>query len=471
MKLTENYLKLDEINNIHFIGIGGIGMSALAFKLLSQGKNVSGSDKKASSTTDKLVSNGAVVYYDHFEENVSKNTKLVVVSTAIDKSNPEVKRAQELNIPICHRSDILNYFLRTHTSIAVTGTHGKTSTSAMMAQVLYHADLDPTALIGGNMQEFGTNSIQGKSEYLVAEVDESDQSIHKLSANYAIVTNLEVDHLDHYKDLDEIISVMRKFISNLPQDATLIVCKDNFGNKKLIENCDRNVLTYSLLDDTADLKVIDFYPSKQSSRFKLAYKGTFLGEFNIPIGGTHYILNAMSVILTCLLLGLDLETIKKGVSSYKGVKRRFEVISDIDGTMIVDDYAHHPTEIRATLASASAHERLTTVVFQPHRYSRTKGLLKDFSEAFESANRVIITDIYGAGEKQEDHNVTSLDLVNLIKAKHPDKEVYCISTLDEIKDFLVKNRYKNEIILTMGAGTITNLSKMLLDEFCLAKAS
>lgn len=469
MKLTENYLKLDEIDNIHFIGIGGVGMSALAFKLLSQGKKVSGSDKKSNCNTDKLIASGANVYIDHFKENISPNTQLVVVSTAIDKSNPEIERAEELHIPICHRSDILNSFLRTHKSIAVTGTHGKTSTSAMMAQVLYHANLDPTALIGGSMLEFGTNSIQGKSEYLVAEVDESDKSIDKLSANYVIVTNLEVDHLDHYKDLDEILSVMKMFINNLPEDATLIVCKDNFGNKKLIENCNRKVLTYSLLDETADLKVVDFYLSKQSSRFKLSYKGNPLGEFNIPIGGTHYILNAMSVILTSILLGLNIEDIKKGVSLYKGVKRRFEIIADIDGTMIVDDYAHHPTEIRATLASAHAHEKYTTVVFQPHRYSRTKGLLKEFSEAFENADRIIITDIYGAGEKQEDHNVSSYDLVELIKSKHSDKEIHCILKLEDVKDFLVKNRYKNEIILTMGAGTITNLSKMLFDEFCLAK--
>jgi UDP-N-acetylmuramate--alanine ligase len=464
-----NNTDLKGINKIHFIGIGGIGMSALAFSLLSQGKKVSGSDKKSSNITDKLISSGANVYFEHKAENVN-DVDLIVLSTAIEKTNPELLRAEELNIPVCHRSDILNYFLRSHISVAVTGTHGKTSTSAMMSQVLYEADLNPTALVGGQVIEFGSNVLPGTGKYLVAEVDESDQSIHKLSANYAIITNLETDHLDHYKDLDEIIEVMNKFINNIPNDGKLIICKDSYGNNRLIENCPREVISYSLMDETADYRATDVSLSKTGSKFKVLYKNEFFGEFNLPISGIHYIANALSVIACCSLLGLDKETIKKSLANYKGVKRRFEIVADIDGTLIIDDYAHHPTEIKATLASASLYKRPTTVVFQPHRFSRTKGLLEDFSKSFELADRVIIADIYGAGEHQEDYNISSQDLVNLIKQKSPQKEVYYIKDLESISKFLYENRINNEIILTMGAGTITNLSRMISSDFLLPNA-
>ncbi len=455
---------LKDINKVHFIGIGGIGMSALAFSLLAQGKQVSGSDKKSSVITQKLKDQGAIVYFEHKSENV-ENSDLIVISTAIENSNPEIKRAKELNIPIFHRSDILNCFLRTHKSVAVTGTHGKTSTSAMVAQVMYEAKLNPTALIGGQVLEFDSNVLPGGGEYLVAEVDESDQSIHKLSANYAIITNLETDHLDHYKDLDEIITVMKQFIDNLPQDGKLIVCKDSYGNNRLIEKCPREVITYSLIDDSADYKASEVMLSESSSKFNVYCKGEFYGEYNLPIGGIHYIANSLSVIATSELLGIDKEVTKKAISNYKGVKRRFEIIADIEGTLIIDDYAHHPTEIKATLASASLYHRPTTVAFQPHRYSRTQGLLEDFSKSFELADRVIITDIYSAGEHKEDYNVTSEDLVDLIRIKSPLKEVYYIKNLEDVSSFLGNNRRTNELILTMGAGTITNLSQMLSTNF------
>lgn len=468
MSINGNW-ELKNINKVHFIGIGGIGMSALAFTLLSQGKDVSGSDKKASNITQKLKEQGAEVYFDHKASNV-EGTDLIVISTAIEKNNPEIIRATELNIPICHRSDILNCFLRSHKSIAVTGTHGKTSTSAMMTQVLHEAKLNPTALIGGQVLEFGSNVLPGTGEYLVAEVDESDQSIHKLSANYAIITNLETDHLDHYKDLDEIISVMNKFIDNLPEDGKLIICKDSYGNNRLIENCPREVITYSLMDESADYRAVDVLLSQSGSKFKVYHKGEFFAEYYIPISGIHYIANSLSVIACSELLGLDRDVVKKALSNYKGVKRRFEIIADIEGTLIIDDYAHHPTEIKATLASASLYKRPTTVAFQPHRYSRTKGLLEDFSKSFELADRVIITDIYSAGEHEEDYGVNSQDLVDLIKLKSPQKEVYYIKELEDISRFLNNNRRSNELILTMGAGTITNLSQMLSSNFLLPSA-
>jgi UDP-N-acetylmuramate--alanine ligase len=467
---TDNIINLDDLNKIHFIGIGGIGMSALAFCLLNKGKKVTGSDKKTSNIVDKLRAAGAEVSIEHQEENLPPDTDIVVVSTAIEKNNPELQKALASNIPVCHRADMLNVFLRSHTSIAVTGTHGKTSTSALMSQVLYEANFKPTALVGGQIIQFDSNVLPGSGRYLVAEVDESDQSIHKLSANYAIITNLETDHLDHYKDLDEIISVMKKFISNLPEDGKLIICKDSYGNNKLVEDYKKELITYSLIDETANYRATDVILSKTGSKFKVLFNGEFFGEFYMPVSGLHYVSNAISVIACATLLGIDLEVIKTALANYKGVKRRFEIIADIEGTLIIDDYAHHPTEIKATLSSASLFQRPTTVAFQPHRFSRTKGLLEDFSKSFDLANRVIITEIYGAGEHAEDYNVCSEDLVKLIKERSPNKEVYYFKNLEEISEFLDKNRLSNELILTMGAGTITNLSKMLSNNFCLPKA-
>jgi UDP-N-acetylmuramate--alanine ligase len=470
MNTINNMISLDDLNRVHFIGIGGIGMSALAFSLLHKGKRVTGSDKKTSNIVDKLRAAGAEVFIEHNELNLPLDTDIVVVSTAINKNNPELLRAQANNIQVFHRADLLNFFLRNHTSIAVTGTHGKTSTSALMAQVLYEANLKPTALIGGQIIQFDSNVLPGSGDYLVAEVDESDQSIHKLTANYAIITNLETDHLDHYKDLDEIISVMKKFISNLPEDGKLIICKDSYGNNKLVEDYKKELITYSLIDETANYRATDVILSNNGSKFKVLFNNEFFGEFYMPVSGLHYVSNAISVIACSTLLGISIDVIRTALANYKGVKRRFEIIADVEGTLIIDDYAHHPTEIKATLSSASLFQRPTTVAFQPHRFSRTKGLLEDFSKSFDLANRVIITDIYGAGEIAEDYNVSSEDLVRLIKERSPNKEIYYLKSLEDILEFLEKNRIKNELILTMGAGTITNLSGMLSHNFCLPKA-
>lgn len=460
---SKNDINLESLNKVHFIGIGGVGMSALAFALLAKGKKVSGTDQKSNPSTNKLIEMGAKVNIGHNENHIDNDTDIVVLSTAIDdKTNPELMKAEKLGIPVYHRSDLLNCFLRSHESVAVTGTHGKTSTSAMMSQVMYEADFKPTALVGGQIISFGTNSLAGSGNYLVAEVDESDQSIHKLSASYAIITNLEIDHLDHYKDMNEILSVMNKFISNIPQDGKIIVCKDSEGNKQLMAlSPERNFITYGEEDESADYVVKDIVQTDSTSIFKVFEKGSFLGEFNLPVTGKHYILNALSVIICSRLMGIDLKTIQNGFNKYKGVKRRFEIISENDGSLIIDDYAHHPTEIRATLSSAMLFKKHITVAFQPHRYSRTMGLLQDFSKAFAQADRIIITDIYGAGEKPEDFDVSAAKLAGMIKTNHPEKKVYYIKELEEIVDFMRQNKEKDEIILTMGAGTITNLSTML----------
>lgn len=463
MESNETLLKLDNLNKIHFIGIGGIGMSALAFNLISKGKKISGSDKKDSKIIEQLISLGADIKLSHDENNISSDTDLVVISTAINKNNPEIRKALDLGIRICHRADVLNLLLRSHNSIAVTGTHGKTSTSAMVSQILFESGLNPNALIGGEANFFHSNCISGKSNYLVAEVDESDQSIKNLSANYAIITNLEVDHLDHYKDLNEIINIMNKFLSNLPNDSKLIICKDSYGNNKLLENYYKEYITYSLIDDKADYKAVDIFLAKNYSKFKVKHRGMILGEFTVPVAGLHYVSNSLASIILSLEIGIDIEDIKSALANYKGVKRRFEIVGNSNDTMIVDDYAHHPTEIRATLSSASLYQKYLTVVFQPHRYSRTKSLLNDFSCSFESADRIILTDVFSAGELYEDYQIDSEDLYNLVKSNYPEKEVYYIKTLDEVKNFILSKHIPNHMVITMGAGTITNLSKDLAE--------
>ena len=469
----DNIIDINKFNHFHFIGIGGIGMSAIALTLLSKGKSVSGSDKNYSNIINKLESLGAnVAIGEHKKENIPAGTQIIVKSTAIHDENPELAFARENDIKIYHRSDLLNNFLRTFNSVAVTGTHGKTSTSTLMSLILKEADFDPTAIIGGKVHQFGDcNALIGKSNYLVAEVDESDQSIHKLSANYAIITNLEEDHLDHYKDLNEIITIMKKFISNMPKDGTLIVCEDSYGNKKAIEGCDKNIVTYSLFDNnTATYVAKDIKLSKNGSRFKVYRRNEFMAEFYISTAGLHYVSNALATIACSELLGVDLDVIKKTLQEYKGVSRRFEIIDEIDGRLIIDDYAHHPTEIKATLSVASLYKRPVTAIFQPHRYSRTKALLEDFSRAFELADRIIITDVYGAGETEEDFNVSSIDLYNLIKKNIPaGKETHYLK-LEDISDFLNRNKIESEIIITLGAGSITNISRTFRSIF-LPKAS
>jgi UDP-N-acetylmuramate--alanine ligase len=253
-------------------------------------------------------------------------------------------------------------------------------------------------------------------------------------------------------------------LTNLPSNSKLIICKDSYGNNKLLENYHKKYITYSLIDDTADYKAVDIFLAKNYSRFKVKHEGKILGEFTIPLAGLHYISNSLASIILSLEIGIDIDTIKKALSNYKGVKRRFEIIANFNDTMIVDDYAHHPTEIKATLSSASLYNKYLTVVFQPHRYSRTKSLLNDFVSSFDLADRIIITDIYSAGELYEDYQINSENLYKLIKLNYPNKEVYYIKELDEVKDFILNKYIPNHLIITMGAGTITNLSKSLVKE-------
>lgn len=453
---------LKHFEQIHFIGIGGIGMSGLARILLARGKQVSGSDLKSNRLIEGLIEQGAPVFIGHASDNVPAGTEYVVVSTAISEENPEIQAARERHIPIIHRSEVLNYLLQTSRSISITGTHGKTTTSALTALILVEQGLDPTVVIGGEVPQLGTNALAGRGEFTVAEVDESDQSLRHLSTEIAVITNLEVDHLDHYKGLDEIIEAVAEFISHQPANGRMVVNADDPGIQLLLQHLPearlQRCVSFGLDNEKADYRVINADLRENGSRFEVLYQGNSLGHFELKIPGTHNIYNALAALSCSHALGLDLKATRTALAGYQGVKRRFQLVGNLGNIAVVDDYAHHPSEIQATLKTARLQNRPLTIVFQPHRYSRTQAFLHEFADSFGLADRIILTDIYAASEKPEDFQVDIQDLVEATHKAHPGKEVLYFSTLPEVKTYLLNHLKRKEMILTVGAGTITELA-------------
>lgn len=458
---------LDPFNKIHFIGIGGIGMSGLARILLSQGKTISGSDLKTSTLTDELALQGARVYFGHAQGNISSDLDYVVVSTAISPENPELQAAQAYGIPVIHRSEVLRYLLATTRGVSVTGTHGKTTTSALLSMIFIDQDLDPTIVIGGEIPQLGTNARSGKGVFTVAEVDESDQSLRNLSSEIAIINNLEVDHLDHYQGLDEIIEAMLEFIHNQPHHGLTLLNQDDPNLHLLFERlspeAQQKCVSFGLHDAKADYQAINPQLSMTGSLFEVLYKGQSIGKFEIGIPGFHNIYNALSTIACAHQLEFNLEIVASTLKSYRGVKRRFQLIGELPGDVkVIDDYGHHPSEIRATLSTARLQNRPITAIFQPHRYSRTQALLTDFAEAFEQADRIILTDIYAASEKAEDFTVDIQALVHLTRLANPQKIVLYFSEFEGICEYIHSHLIPRDLVLTIGAGNITDLSRQLV---------
>lgn len=458
---------LSDFENIHFVGIGGIGMSGLARILASQGKHVSGSDIKHNPLTEELTAQGAQIFLGHAPSNVLPQTEYVVVSTAISPNNPEYEEAQRRGLPIVHRSEVLRYLLAHSRGLSVTGTHGKTTTSALLSLILHDQGLDPTIVIGGEVPQLGTNARAGSGEFTVAEVDESDQSLRRLSTELALITNLEVDHLDHYQGLDEIIEAVQEFIGQQPADGKTIVNQDDPGILLLLERLAperlANCISFGLHADTVDYRALNPQLLTTGSSFEVNFRGTDLGRFELGIPGFHNIYNALSTIAISHHLGFDMAKVGQSLKSYRGVKRRFQLIGELPGDIkVIDDYGHHPSEIRATLSTAKLQNRTITAVFQPHRYSRTQALLLDFSQAFELADRIIFTDIYAASEDPADFEVDIQQLVQLTQQMNPGKEVLYFATLEEIRLYLLQNLIPRELILAIGAGNITELPRMLV---------
>ncbi|HXW18194.1 MAG TPA: UDP-N-acetylmuramate--L-alanine ligase [Candidatus Acidoferrales bacterium] len=437
---------------IHLIGIGGSGMSGIAEVLLSSGYAVSGSDTKPSPVTVRLEGLGAKIYEGHAAANV-RGAHVVVVSSAVKPDNVEVMEAHRLKIPVIPRAEMLAELMRLKYGIAVAGAHGKTTTTSMTASVLAAAGLDPTFVVGGRVNHAGANARVGQGEYIVVEADESDRSFLLLAPVIAVVTTIDREHLDHYASLEEIQRTFLQFVNRVPFYGAVILCLDEPNVQAILPDVQRPVITYGM-SSQADLVISDVKLEGMSSRFRLAYHGDDLGEFHLPSPpGIHNVRNAAAAAAVALTLNVPADLIRQGLEKFSGVARRFEVKGVFNGVTLIDDYGHHPAEIRATLEAARGcgFKRLL-VIFQPHRYSRTQHLWEEFRQAFNQADILLATEIYAAGEAPID-GVTGESLALAISsAGH--KNVISTGTMQPAIEFLLQEAHPGDAILTIGAGSV-----------------
>lgn len=445
---------------IHLIGIGGIGMSGIASLLLNLGYEVSGSDVKDSATISELRSQGAEIKVGHQAENVEV-ADLVVFSSAIPEDNPELLRAKEKGLPVLQRAEMVARLMTRQKGIAISGTHGKTTTTAMVATVLEKNGLDPTVLVGGELDLIAGNAKLGTGDYFVTEADESDGSLLFMDPEIGVVTNIEVDHLDYYNSKEEIKQTFIQFLNKLPSTGKGIVCLDDAEISSMLTEVDSELMTYGLTKRT-DLRAKEIVLDKLGSKSTIYWQGKRLGELNLNVPGKHNLANALVAIGIGLHIGLEFEEISTGLKEFGGVKRRFERKGQYRKAMIVDDYAHHPTELEATLNAAQnmGFERIIAV-FQPHRYTRTKFLMEEFSRAFDDADEIIITDIYSAGEDPIS-GVSAEKLIELIKQSTFVKAKF-IPELEEVYEYLKGTVKSGDLVLTLGAGDIWKVGEKLVE--------
>ncbi len=449
------------IKHIHFVGIGGIGMSGIAEVLLNLGYRVSGSDMKASDTTDRLKKLGGEIFIGHRAENIT-SPHVVVISSAVKKDNVEVVAAKEKQIPVIPRAEMLAELMRLKYGVAIAGAHGKTTTTSMVATVLAAGNIDPTVVIGGKLNSLGTNAKLGQGEFLVAEADESDGSFLKLSPTIAVVTNIDAEHLDYYKDINEIKDAFLVFINKVPFYGVSILCIDEKHIQALIPFVEKRYLTYGM-SSQADYQAKDVSLLPLGSHFKVMHHGRDLGPFELSIPGVHNINNSLAAIAVARELDVDVEIIRTALRDFSGVQRRFQVKGEVNGIMVVDDYGHHPTEIKATLAAAKAGlGRRVVAVFQPHRYTRTQHLLEEFFTSFNQADTVIIMDIYAAGE-QPIPGVSGRAIYEGVK-RHGHKDAAFLADRDAVVDHLAGILKKGDVLLTLGAGDIWKVGETLLEK-------
>jgi len=447
--------------HIYFVGIGGIGMSGIAELLLNLGYTISGSDLRLSHITDRLKAKGAVIYKGHAKENI-KDVDVVVTSSAISSQNPEVIKAKELGCPIIPRAEMLAELMRIKYAIAVAGAHGKTSTTAMISQILNTAGLDPTVIIGGLLQGLDTNSLHGSGEFIVAEADESDGSFLKYAPSIAAVTNIDLEHLDFYKDIEDIKDNFVRFINSVPFYGLAILCLDNPHIQDILPRITVRHITYGLTAQSGlQARHIRFENGK--SLFNVFKGKQDLGQILLNIGGQHNILNAMAGIATGLELNIPFDTIKKALEEIKGVKRRLEIKGDAKDIIVMDDYGHHPTEIKATLTAVreSYPDKRIIVAFQPHRYTRTKALFQEFTRAFYQSDILMVLPIYPASEAPIE-GVDSEKLVAGIQA-HGHKDACFAPDFTQALSILTHKAKPGDMVLTLGAGDVYTLGEKLVE--------
>lgn len=449
------------LKKFHFVGIGGAGMSTLAKILIEKGYEISGSDCAESANVEMLKNLGAKIFVGHDTKNISSEIDAIVYSSAIPPENPELVKAAELKIPKLHRSDINAMLVNSQKGIAVAGSHGKTTTTSMIGYVLKHSGADPTVIIGGESLDLGTGAILGKSEYVVSEADESDGSFVKLKPTIAVVTNVEDDHLDHYGTVEKIRAAFKIFLENLTEDGVAVLCFDSEPLREIAATLKRKVVSYAI-DNDADFMAKNIYTGVDGVSFDVFQGEKLLGRIKLAVHGHHNVLNALGTLATALEVGISFNKISNALSGFHGAKRRFQAKAKIRNIWIVDDYGHHPTEIATTLKAAhELNPRRVVCVFQPHRYTRTKLLLKEFATAFTAADLLVLTDIYSAGEEKI-AGISGESILEEVLATN--KEVSYIPEREKIVDYLIDNVTAGDLVITMGAGDIYKTGEELIEK-------
>ena len=445
---------------IHFVGIGGIGMSGIAEVLHNLGYEVTGSDIRESGTTIRLRSLGMKISIGHDEKNID-NAHVVVISSAVSPTNLEVIAARNRAVPVIPRAEMLAELGRLKYGILVAGAHGKTTTTSLVATLLGEGGLDPTVVIGGKLKAIGSNARLGQGEFLVAEADESDGSFLKLSPTIAVITNIDREHMDYFKDIETLKGAFLSFINKVPFYGVAIVCKENEHTRTIIPQIQRRVLTYGLSHDS-DMYAKNIRYEGARMSFEAVFKGDSLGMFSVPVPGIHNVLNSLAAILTAMELQVPLEKIRDGLGSFSGIQRRFELRGEAKGVRVYDDYGHHPVEIRAVLKAAREcfSDSRIVIIFQPHRFSRTRDLMDDFALSFGSADRLYLMDIYAASEVPIEGIDSQALLMRMrdvgsVKADH-------ISDRKELVTTVLSDLRPGDVLITLGAGDVYKTGEEIL---------
>lgn len=445
---------------MHFIGIGGIGMSGIAEILINLGFEVSGSDLRESEQTKRLQSLGAKTFVGHFPSNI-EDYHVVVTSSAINPNNPELLEAKNRKIPVIHRSEMLAELVRMKYGIGIAGTHGKTTTSSLLAYVLDNGGLNPTSIVGGKVLNFGSNAKIGQGEYIVFEADESDGSFLKLLPAIGIVTNIDADHLDHYGYFEGLKDAFLQYINNIPFYGYSVLCIDDIQVADLLPRIERPYVTYGL-SEKADFSARNIHCNNAKTQYDCYFHENFLGTIESNLLGNHNVVNSLAVVAVAYELGLEFSKISSGIASFKGVGRRIERIGEEKGILVVDDYGHHPTEVKATLAALKKLGRRLVVIFQPHRFTRTQLLSEEFGQAFGDADQLFLTEIYSAGE--EPIPGVSSELIRKGVEKHQGKNVEIISKFSDIPERIATACKAGDIVVTLGAGDIYKAGQLILNK-------
>lgn len=445
---------------IHFVGIGGVGMSGIAEVLLTLGHRVSGSDISETAVARRLAALGASITYGHDAGVIDEGLSVVVISSAVKYSNPEVLRAKELRVPVIPRAEMLAELMRMKAGIAVAGTHGKTTTTSLIATILGRAGLDPTVVIGGRVHSFGSNAQLGKGDLLVAEADESDGTFLMLSPTIAVVTNVEPEHLDHYGDMERVKAAYVEFMNRIPFFGAAIVCLDDVNIRSLLPHIRKRVVTYGTAAD-ADFVARDIVVQGMETRVTVEHEGRRLGELTVRLPGRHQALNAVAAIAVANELDVPFATGAGALAEFGGIHRRFEVCGETGGVMVVSDYGHHPTEIRATLSAArEGFDRRIVVVYQPHRFTRLRDLFTEFLDAFDQADKLYLTDVYAAGEDPIEG--VNGELLHFALKRRGHLDVSYVADWRHVVSVMQPELRSGDLVIVLGAGSIHEVGEEMV---------